>query len=267
MVPFLRWVGGKQRLLGELEPYFNRCGSQTFIDLFCGAGSVSAHFCGNFSTVVMNDINPKLINCFVCVRDHLEEVVKLLDAFWDHYRHEDKEYVYERAKGLFNQVNDGPVSAACLIFLNKTGFNGLYRVNQRGEYNVAFGKLDNPLIYDMNNLLEWSFFLKNVQLICSDFEEIKLSKGDFVYVDPPYVGSETKYGGFDFDWYEQVRLLEYLLELNREGIKILYSNSAFMSHKAWFEGFDIKYVPVARSIAQEAVDRGISTEILVSNLG
>ena len=218
----------------------------------------------------ISDMNEELINLYSVVRDNVYELIADLN------RHEvSKEYFLE-IRNLdrtdeYKNLSDMQ-RASRFIYLNRTCFNGLYRVNSQGQFNVPFGNYKNPRIVDENNLLNCSELLKNTEIKCADFSEIltKVKKGDFVYFDPPYVplnetSSFTSYTKDGFDMDMQFKLREACDELDSMGVMFMLSNSDTKFVNELYSNYEIKKVFASRAVNANAEGRGKITEVLVRN--
>ncbi len=265
--PLIKWVGGKRQLMHELlrnmPESYNR-----YYEPFVGGGALFFElqpFGGYIS-----DMNEELINFYSVVRDNVHELISSLK------KHEiTKEYFLnirnidrtEKYKNISNVEK-----ASRFIYLNRTCFNGMYRVNSQGQFNVPFGHYKNPRIVDTYNLINCSALLKKTEIECCDFSLIlnRVKKGDFVYLDPPYVplsetSSFTSYtkDGFDIDM--QIKLRDVCNELDSKGVMFMLSNSDTKLVKELYAPYDIKKVYAKRHINANAFGRGKISEILVRN--
>lgn len=265
--PIVKWVGGKRQLMFELlknmPENYNR-----YFEPFIGGGAL--FFKLQPDNAYISDLNEELINLYKVVRDNVEELIT------DLQKHDiSKEYFVEirnidRTEEYKNWSN--VKKASRFIYLNRTCFNGMYRVNSKGEFNVPFGHYKNPRILDENNLINCSNLLQRTEIRHADFSEIlkKVKKGDFVYFDPPYVplsetSSFTSYtkDGFDLDM--QFKLRDVCDELDSMGVKFLLSNSDTKLVNELYENYNIKKVFASRQINANADGRGKITEVLVRN--
>ncbi|MHA1702341.1 MAG: DNA adenine methylase [Promethearchaeota archaeon] len=288
--PFLKWAGSKKQLVKEIinrVPY-KKEEKFTFIEPFLGSGAVLFEMIKNFpnmNQVIINDINSELISTYIEIRDNVHEVIRKLQEKADTYfsfstEDEKKEYYYQQRK-LFNKRNTSKADhAALFIFLNKTCFNGLYRVNKKNEFNVPMGKYKNPLICDDENLKLVSDVLKKVIFLNGDFEKTKeyISRPTFVYLDPPYkpitkTSSFTSYSENSFSDDDQLRLQKFCKTISQKGgfwllsnsdARDIYGNSFF---EELYKGFKIERVNVKRFINASAEKRGEVKEVLVNNYG
>jgi DNA adenine methylase len=259
--PFLKWAGGKRQLLEQLRMFIPRSYDRYF-EPFLGGGAL--FFDLKPKKGVLSDVNPELVDCYVAVRDHVEELIRALRE----HPHEAKHFYAVR------KMDPAELSlverAARTIFLNKTGFNGLYRVNRSGKFNVPFGSYAKPKICDPDNLRACSAALANVQLSVRDFADAVAGarKGDFVYFDPPYVplsrtATFTAYaaGGFGPD--AQVRLSEVFGQLSDRKVSVLLSNSDVPAIRKLYAAHRIHVVKASRAINSNAARRGPVSEVVV----
>ena len=265
--PIVKWVGGKRQLMFELLKNMPKDYNRYF-EPFIGGGALFFELQPN--NAYISDMNEELINLYQVVRDNVYELIT------DLQKHDiSKEYFMEirnidRTEEYQNWSDIKKASR--FIYLNRTCFNGMYRVNSKGEFNVPFGHYKNPRILDENNLINCSHLLQQTEIKQADFSEIlkKVKKGDFVYFDPPYVplsetSSFTSYtkDGFDIDM--QFKLRDVCDELHSMGVKFLLSNSDTKLVNELYENYDIKKVFASRQINANADGRGKITEVLVRN--
>ena len=265
--PIVKWVGGKRQLMFELlknmPENYNR-----YFEPFIGGGALFFEL--QPDNAYISDMNEELINLYKVVRDNVEELIT------DLQKHDiSKEYFMEirnidRTEEYKNWSNIQKASR--FIYLNRTCFNGMYRVNSKGEFNVPFGHYKNPRILDENNLINCSNLLQKTEIKHGDFSEIlkKVKKGDFVYFDPPYVplsetSSFTSYTKDGFDMDMQFKLRDVCDELDSMGVKFLLSNSDTKLVNKLYENYNIKKVFASRQINANADGRGKITEVLVRN--
>lgn len=269
--PVLKWVGGKRQLIPEIEKYFpDKKDISTYYEPFVGGGAVLFHF--QPKKAVINDVNEELINLYKVIKDDVESLIEDLGNYEN-----DEDLYYEiraldRSPEFKNLTNIQRASR--IHFLNKTCYNGLYRVNSAGEFNTPFGKYKNPNITNDTVLRAVSnYFNKSkIKILNGDFEEALkgIRKGAFVYFDPPYdpISSSSNFtgyseGGFDRD--EQIRLKEVCDRLNSRGVRFLLSNSSTEFIKDLYKDYDIISVNAKRSINSVGSDRGEVEEVLVKN--
>lgn len=275
--PFLKWAGGKRQLLPELRKYIPPKNQfNTYIEPFLGAGAVL--FDLKPKKAIVNDSNSELINCYKVIRDDLTELIQHLNSHIENMKGNEQEYYYSvREWDRHPEVYDArtPVEkAARIIFLNKTCYNGLFRVNSQGQFNVPFGRYKKPNIFDEGVLFNVSTFLneKDIVFMNEDFEkcELEASKKDFIYLDPPYdpISSSASFTGYDingFDKKEQKRLKKMVDRLDKKGCKILLSNSYTPFIKDLYTGYDLVKISASRSVNSNATKRGKIDEILIKN--
>lgn len=268
--PVLKWVGGKRQLLKDIEIHIPRKFS-TFYEPFLGGGAVLFHLQPH--KAVVNDINEELINVYTVIRDNVEELIE------DLKKHKNEaEYFYnirelDRDKEAYNRLSSIK-KASRLIYLNKTCYNGLFRVNQQGEFNTPFGRYKNPNIVNEVTLRAVSNYFNKAQITfkCTDFEESvkEIRKGSFVYFDPPYdpVSDSANFTGYDkggFDRDEQIRLKQLCDKLNNRNVKFLLSNSATEFILDLYKDYNIAIVKAKRAINSRGDKRGEVNEVLVKN--
>ena len=285
--PFLKWAGGKRQLLSEIKKYIPKdFQNYTYYEPFAGAGAV--FFGLQPEKAVINDSNEQLINAYNAIKNSVSELVQLLKNY---EKNNDKNFYYnirdlDRDPESFRRLSNTE-KAARFIYLNKTCYNGLYRVNSKGFFNVPYGKYDNPAICEEKVLYQISGYLNSnmIGISCGDFEDavsplLKQSaeKNSFVYFDPPYHSEGNKnftsYQADGFDESQQERLCDLIIKLTKNKIKCLLSNSdtdfirelylhrSFQCDKNFFE---IITVQAKRAINSKASGRGIVNEILVKN--
>jgi DNA adenine methylase len=262
--PFLKWAGGKGQLLWQLEKYFPDT-FKRYHEPFLGAGAVFFHL--NPGEAYLSDQNEELINAFLVVRDHLEELVRLLRL------HKNNPEYYYFMRGL-DSTSLGPVERASrFIYLNKTCFNGLYRVNKQGRFNVPFGRYKNPRYADVDVLAAARSALINTRAIdVADFGIVlgRAAPGDFVYFDPPYqpiseTSIFTSYTPGSFDACQQERLARVFGDLDTRGCRVLLSNSASEFIRDLYRGFRVETVKAKRYINCDKNRRGDIDEVVVMN--
>jgi DNA adenine methylase len=283
--PFLKWAGGKTQLLDEIVarlPQGLKTGEiDTYIEPFVGGGAVFFYIAQNYTNLnrfYLLDINQDLINCYNAIKTSAESIIDDLRTLERKYlakKNSSRKNFYYHIRTEFNADR----SPAKLIFLNKTCYNGLYRVNKEDQFNVPFGDYKNPTICDEDNLLNVSSILQNAEIICGDFTDSEkyIDNHTFVYFDPPYrplspTAGFTSYSKEDFNEKDQVRLAEFCKSIDSKGAKFLLSNSDpknenptdrfFEEH---YEGFTIDTVKAARSINCRASGRGAIDELIIMN--
>jgi DNA adenine methylase len=264
--PFLKWAGGKRQLLPrilELVPPRVR----TYYEPFMGGGAVffALAAAGRFQRAVLGDVNAELVNCYQVVRDDVERLIARLARM----RNTQVEYYRVRAQ---RPAELSPAArAARVIYLNRCGYNGLYRVNSDGEFNVPFGRYARPRICDPDRLRAAARALRAVDIVQGDFASIlarrRLGDTDFVYLDPPYVpisrtASFTAYAG-GFAMNDQQRLADLLRRISERGVPAVLSNSDCAETRRLYEGLPSQSLPARRAINSVASRRGPVAELLV----
>ena len=264
---FVKWAGGKKQLLKQFEPLLPKK-IDKYIEPFVGGGAVFFFIQENFTPkeIILCDYNKDLINLYKQIKSNVEKLIKELKK---HRAKHNKEYYYQIRK-KFNKEKDPIKKAGYLLYLNKTCFNGLYRVNSNNEFNVPMGGYKNPSIFDEEKLRKVSKILKKVRLISGDFEKILkfVDKKSFVYFDPPYYTENngfTTYTKNNFDKEDQKRLAEFCKKLDKKGTKFMLSNSDTKFIKRLYKGFKKKTVSAKRMINCNAKGRGPVKEVVFRN--
>lgn len=268
--PFLKWAGGKRYLIPEIKKRWPANFKQTYFEPFLGGGAVLLSL--QPARAIVNDINAELINCYLVVRDAVDELIDRLEQ-------------YGNNEALYYQVRDwdrasdfserSPVERASrIIFLNKTCYNGLFRVNSQGQFNVPYGRYKDPNIVDRTVLRAVHHYLNeaDITFLCGDFEDAlaPAKKGDFVYLDPPYdsISDPASFTGYNLKGFgktEQERLRLLADDLQKRHCKFLLSN-AYTDHMEYlYRRYKIDRVAVPRSINSNAAKRGKVDEMLVRN--
>lgn len=291
--PFVKWAGGKSQLLGDIQKKYPAGLGNTiskYCEPFVGGGAVLFDILSKYSMkeVLINDINAELSNTYEQIKYHINDLIGSLqdiqDAFWPMRQEERKVFYYEKRKQFNHLKIDGDEGvnlekAVLFIFLNKTCFNGLFRVNRQGLFNVPMGAYKKPVICDSDNLLNISKLLQKVTIKCGDYKEC-LSFADastFVYIDPPYrpitqTASFTAYAETPFDDNEQISLEQFVNKLHKSGAKVVISNSDPKNNDETDNFFDELYksysiirVSAKRMINCNGENRGNISELLISN--
>jgi len=262
--PFLKWAGGKGKLIQQYIPYFPKK-IKTYYEPFLGGAAVFFYL--NPPSAALTDINAELVNAYRCVRDNVEELILNLEV---HQLRHCRDYYYEvrQCPGVTNIEK-----AARLIYLNKTCFNGLYRENSKGAFNVPIGKYKNPKICNPALLRSVSAALQNAQINVRPFEDIlehASSCDDFVYFDPPYhplspTSNFTAYSRYSFSQDDQIRLKYVFAELAERGVKVMLSNSDCKFIRELYRDFKINSIIAPRLINSDARKRGKITEVLITS--
>lgn len=268
---FLKWAGGKLQLIEQFENLFppDFC---NYYEPFIGSGAVFFYLKSKSkpNKVILSDTNEELINCFAVVRDKPSELIEVL---LNHRKRHSKQYYYE-VRDLESERLDSVSRAARMIYLNKTCFNGLYRVNSKGEFNVPFGDYKNPSIFNRNTLYRASQMLQDAVLRVMTFDKVLdfAGKDDFVYFDPPYIplsktSSFTRYSKSEFSIKEQNQLSEVFRALDSMGCFVMLSNSDHSLIRELYRDYDknIVVVRAKRKINSVGSKRGAINEIVVTN--
>lgn len=285
--PFVKWAGGKSQLLNEIRTKYPQK-IERYCEPFVGGGAVLLDVLANFSPdeVVINDINSALVNTYQQVQQNVGSLISQLEVMQEEFwkaDNEERKFIYtrnrERFNSLINNNNNSLDKAALFIFLNKTCFNGLYRVNRKGQFNVPIGSYKKPPICDAENLRNISVLLQNVQINCGEYKNCSdfIDKKTFVYIDPPYrplteTASFTSYNENEFGDQQQIELGRFIDEITEKGAKVVASNSDPKNaddNDNFFDDLYAKYsidrVSAKRMINSKASDRGNISELLIYN--
>ena len=267
--PILKWVGGKRQLLADIMPLINQKCS-TYVEPFVGGGAVFFEL--QPKKAIINDYNTELINVYKVIREFPEELIALLEK---HNRENSQEYFYQ-LRALDRTDEYARISniqkAARIIYLNKTCYNGLYRVNSAGQFNAPYGKYKNPNIVNAETIRAMSRYLQNPKITIKqgDYKEALkgLRKGAFVYLDPPYmpISSSSSFTGYTengFSYAQQVALKNECDKLKAKGISFLQSNSDCAEIRELYKDYEIRTVQAKRSINSNANKRGGINEVLI----
>ena len=289
--PFLKWAGGKTQLINDIEkslPNSIMTSKFTYIEPFVGSGAILFWMLNNFPKLekaVINDINEDLINTYKIIATKPKELISILQTFQNEYhsleneQDKKKEYYYEKREIYNLRKTDKSVQAALFIFLNRSCFNGLYRVNKSNGYNVPMGSYKKPTICDKNNILAVSNALQKVEILCGDYEATlkEATSNSFFYFDPPYkplsnTSSFNSYAKDEFNDEEQIRLRNFCSQLEKKGHKWMLSNSDVKGkdiNDNFFDDiyseFSIARVKARRSINANPEKRGELNELLITN--
>ena len=266
--PFLKWVGGKRQLLPDIRPLIPELSGRYF-EPFMGGAAVFFDIAPQ--QAYLRDINEELVNCYCQVRDHADELLA------DLKRHiYDKDYYYEvrnldRYEDAYAKLSDIE-RASRLIFLNRTGFNGMYRVNRKGQFNIPFGRYANPTIANETLIREASAALQQADIRCQPYLTLlsEAKAGDFIYFDPPYLpvsktANFTAYAADDFTLSDQEELAGLCRMLDQKQVKFLLSNTYHEVITSLYEGFDFIKIEARRAINSKADKRQAVPEILIKN--
>jgi len=289
--PFLKWAGGKSQLLNDIRlKYPEKSEITQYCEPFVGGGAVLFDIISKykFQKILINDINAELINTYKIIRDELNNLLVLLAKMQNEYVPADietRKIYYYKKRDRFNDLkvngnkSENVEKAALFIFLNKTCFNGLFRVNSKGFYNVPMGDYKNPLICDTKNLKAVSKVLQIVDIKCGDYSECFsfINKRTFVYIDPPYrpltkTANFTSYTEYQFTDEEQIKLGKFVDNISNIGAKIVLSNSdpkntneSDIFFDKLYKNHKIERISAKRMINSNSNNRGSINEIIVTN--
>ncbi|WP_161956354.1 DpnII family type II restriction endonuclease [Metasolibacillus fluoroglycofenilyticus] len=299
--PFVKWAGGKSKLasfiIERIEKSIGFENITHYVEAFTGGGALFLKLVSqyNFKTITLIDINVELINAYKAIKTEPYTLMGLMDNLQTTYNdletEEDKSAFYYEVRELFNTIENKDIlkdnisyeRAAQFIFLNKTCFNGLYRENSKGKYNVPFGKRKEVNLYEQTNILSIHLLLQNVNLICGDYKLAKknLQPGTLIYFDPPYrpitgTASFTAYSKDGFNDSNQIELAQFCKEIDKAGVYFALSNSdpynkkmAFTELDDFFDNlysnFEIHRINASRAIAAKGTSRNSVTEVLILN--
>lgn len=285
--PFIKWAGGKSQLLDIIREKYPKQINK-YCEPFVGGGAVLLDILANYSPkeVMINDINPELTNVYIQIRDNVSEVITILakmqEEFWNKDTDDRKKY-YINVRTRFNELIKADAQtvekAALFIFLNKTCFNGLYRVNSKGLYNVPMGSYKKPPICDEKNLRLVSKLIENVEINCGDYSQCEefIDENTFVYIDPPYrplneTSSFTSYAKAEFGDEQQIELGRFIETISYKGACIVASNSDPKNtdeddnfFDEIYHGFVINRIKATRMINSKGSGRGSISELLICN--
>lgn len=289
--PFIKWVGGKSQLIEQLDALlpadFDNWNNVTYIEPFVGGGAMLFYMLQRYPNIqhaIINDINPDLATCYRTVRDNPNQLIESLrdieSAYFALQSEEGRKEFFMAVRDRYNEKNLDPIeNTTKFFFLNRTCFNGLYRVNKKGLFNVPFGKYSNPTICDPETILKDSELLQRVEILNGDFEgTFEYAHGNTLfYFDPPYrplsdTSSFNDYAKEAFNDAAQIRLKEYCDRIDEAGFRFMLSNSDCKGKNEEDNFFDVLYaayqierVWASRSINSNPNKRGKLTEILVRN--
>jgi len=272
IAPVVKWVGGKRQLIEQITPLLPpKLTSYTYCEPFLGGGALLFHI--QPSKAIINDANEELINVYKVIRDDVDSLIAELKKFSNTSESFYEVRGWDKNPETYNALPD-VLKAARFLYLNKTCFNGLYRVNNAGEFNTPFGFYKNPNFINEPTLKAVHAYLKSdaIKLYCGDYVDVlnSLDKKAFVYLDPPYdpVSTTSNFTGYTkggFNREEQTRLREACDELDKKGIKFLLSNSSTAFIREQYSNYTIVPVMAKRAINSVASGRGDIEEVLVKN--
>ena len=288
--PFVKWAGGKRQLLDVIRTkYPDKI--ERYCEPFVGSGAVLFDILSQYQPkdVLINDVNPELVNTYVQIRDNVEDLITMLDELQTEYHSkttdDSRKEMYLSKRNRFNELktsNNPPQNlekAALFIFLNHTCFNGLYRVNANGLFNVPIGTYKTPTICDTENLANVSKALQNTRICCGDYYTCNdfIDSNTFVYLDPPYrpltpTANFTSYSADKFDDARQIKLNTFVDKIAAKGAKFVASNSDPKNvdttdnfFDTLYAAYNIERVSAKRHINSKASGRGAITELLIYN--
>lgn len=265
--PFLKWAGGKGRLLEQYQRYFPH-DFRRYHEPFLGGGAVFFRLHDDCQSAVLADLNEELVNVYRCVRDDVETLIAHLA---DHQMSHCQAHYYEMRSAT--QLASPLARAARLIYLNKTCFNGLYRENSKGHFNVPMGRYKQPKICDQPTLRMAAAALQHTEIRCEPFTSIlrrARTQHDFVYFDPPYhpistTSNFTGYNRYGFTAEDQIRLQQTFVRLARRGVRVMLSNSDCEFIRTLYQDFHIHTIQASRAINSNAQRRGKIAELLITS--
>ena len=285
-LPFVKWVGGKRQLLHRIRNYYPfQYNLHKYAEPFVGGGAVLFDILNTFhlKEVYISDLNADLILTYKTIRDNPNDLIELLSIYQQEflsYPLEERGYFYADQRAKYNILTRLTTEKAALfIFINKTCFNGLYRVNKSGKFNVALGTYDSPIICDKENILAVSSKLQSIEITVADYHACRsfVDENTFVYLDPPYralstITNTVHYTMAPFNDKEQIKLADFFMDLDFTGAKLLMSNSNPKNtdkqddfFERLYDNYIINYVDAKRSINSNPEGRGKVSELLISN--
>lgn len=273
LTPFVKWAGGKRQLLNEIGKRLPKSWN-TYYEPFVGGGALLVNLQNDerVSNAVISDLNSELINLYNVVKKNPDKLLDVLSG----KEFENNEDAFRNLKNEFNTLTGLPGNnvrrAALLIYLNKHGYNGLWRVNSKGKFNVPFGRYQKRNMPTDHSILKFSTMLKNVKILNRDFEQAikSATNGDFIYFDPPYhpvskTAGFTDYNSNGFTFDDQKRLAAVFKNLSKKGVFLMLSNSKVTDIEDLFAGFNIDTVDAKRFINCNGQRRSGTKEIIVTN--
>jgi DNA adenine methylase len=257
--PFVKWAGGKRSIINELlaripEKY------NEYYEPFVGGGAMFWNV-PRSGKAHISDINFHLIATYHMIRDSVEAVISKLKY---HQRHHAQKY-YMDARNDLSEIEDPIEIAALFIYLNKTCYNGLYRVNKSGIFNVPIGRYESPKIVDAENLRKCSLSLAHAHIFHQGFSQIKPQRGDFVYFDPPYHETFSAYDGSGFGIREHEELATFCRRLDRNGVRFMLSNSDTSLIRELYADFTVENIDASRTISCKGTERKKENELIIRN--
>jgi DNA adenine methylase len=270
--PVVKWAGGKRQILPHLIHSLPLRWNQ-YYEPFIGGGAlfIELYTLDLLRKATIADLNPELVNLYQVVRDRPEDLIQALEM----EKHKNTQEAYQKARDTFNQIRSAPdrslERAVLLLYLNRHGYNGLWRVNRKGEFNVPFGRYKDPRLPAAELIRMFSRMLAQVTICNADFETVVATAqaGDLVYFDPPYqpvssTASFTAYGAQGFSYQDQVRLAAVSHQLAERGVTIIVSNSDTPEIRDLYEGFSLQSIPANRVINSRGDRRTGAMELILS---
>jgi DNA adenine methylase len=256
--PFLKWAGGKRSILPAL---IERLPAKFSTYYECFLGGAALFFGARPSPAYLSDVNFPLVLTYIAVRDDVERVITNLQG---HASRHEKKYYLEMRKRLHVETDPTKI-AALLIYLNKTCYNGLYRVNQSGQFNVPMGSYKDPAILDVDNLRACSKALQGIEIKQHEFSQVPVHEGNFYYLDPPYYGTFSGYDGAGFGDKDHEELAQFCKALDAAKCYFMVSNSDTPFIRKLYAGFEIEQVEGARNVSCKGETRGKEKELIIRN--
>ncbi|CAK0763609.1 Site-specific DNA-methyltransferase (adenine-specific) [Gammaproteobacteria bacterium] len=279
--PFLKWAGGKSRLLAQFQKFLpDNLVGRGYVEPFLGSGAMFFHIVQTRrpERVTLLDANPELVNLFTQIRDHLPKLIPLLIKHRDHHNApgisvEERKAYYYNVRDVDLPASGTPEAAARFLYLNKTCFNGLYRLNSKGKFNVPIGSYRSPSIFNAAHLATVARLLEGVRLLTADFRKLDefIQEGDFVYLDPPYeplsaTSSFTAYAKERFTAENQRTLRDLLIQVSSRCQWLLSNSTAPLIEELYEQpGMYKHYIHAGRAINSKAEGRGHIPELVVTN--
>lgn len=263
--PFVKWVGGKRTIISELVSKLpNKIND--YYEPFVGGGALFFEINKKTKNCYLSDVNSDLVIAYNVIKENPKKLIESLKKH--HKKHSEEHYYRVRSQ---HELQDSVEIASRFLYLNKTCYNGLYRVNKKDQFNVSLGKYKNPNIIQEENIKLCNKVLKNTIIECKDFQDINPKQDDFVYFDPPYypisITSFTNYSKLGFTEKDQLRLRNFAVELTKRGVNIMLSNSysSFIMNLYKDKIFKIKLLEAPRFVNSNLTKRGNVKEILITN--
>ena len=256
--PFVKWVGGKRSIVNELMARIPKTYS-SYHELFLGGGAL--FFSLKPEKAYLSDINFYLIITYRAIRDDVGRVISSLKV---HKRNHGLEY-YQKARIQLGKEQDPIKVASLFIYINKTCYNGLYRVNKSGFFNVPMGKYEDPAIVDEDNLMACSAFLQNTDIFQHSFTHVRPDKNQFYYLDPPYHQTYSGYDGTGFGDVEHTQLAQFCRTIDSKSGFFMLSNSDTPFVRELYKGYNIEIVSASRFISCKGNDRNKKNELIIRN--